>query len=436
MMAATIAATMAATTGVTFARGALAWLLTYGVHGAIAAVATELVTRLARPSPADAHRLWRMALVLPLSTACLFVLFGGHPLAGTLLPTWPVVLHLENSAALSASLTPSTGGRATLVVALIAALGVVVGGARFLIELGRLRRGLANDRTPADPRLRSALARLSRRFALADVQLSESASVGIPLAVGARAICFPAGSIARMGDSEVDAVLAHELAHIERGDPRWFLCAGLVEAALWMQPANRFVAARLRRTAEIACDERAVAITGDPLGLARALSWFAHAAFGARARRVAQVPLPGAAQASKALVDRVRRLATSGPTPVPSRTSAARFAGEAALLTLMAITSATLGVTLRAMPPVSATPAPIEAPPADALDIAAVSRRVADLDARAVRLEAALAPTQVVASGASTNPAPPHILELEQDLRHTREERAWLERIVTRGIRP
>ena len=102
----------------------------------------------------------------------------------------------------------------------------------------------------------------------------------------------------------------------------------------------------------------------------------------------------------------------------------------------MAIASARLGVTLGATSPFPASPPTIRSPPADALDVAAVSRRVAYLDSREVRLEAAIGETQVFSSGTSRSPASPHMLELEQDLRHTREERAWLERIVSHASKP
>jgi len=415
------------------AREGLAWLLNYAVHAAVAALGAELLVRITRPSPADAHRLWRLALVAPLLTSSLFALFGSGGLAGTLVPASPLVLRVEDSAAAAASLASSTDGRATRVAAVAVALSVLAGAARFAIRIGRLRRRLAGDRTPADRRLRAALVRLSPRFALGEVQLTESAHLACPTALGARVIGFPAGAAALIGDAEVDAVLAHELAHLERGDPRWFFWAGLVQAALWIQPVNHLVVARLRRSAEIACDERAVAVTGDPQGLARALSWFAHAVLGPRAWRGAEASLPGAVPASNVVVERVRRLATSTPFSVSAPTIRSPLGAAAALLSLMAVAGSSVGVTFGPRYP---SPARVANPPViDALDLATASRRVVELESQEIRLQAEIGAAQPLASEPPTDGAAARLLTLEQDLRHVRAERAWLEQSLLRHPR-
>ncbi|MFL5307278.1 MAG: M56 family metallopeptidase [Polyangia bacterium] len=414
--------------------GALGCLVTYGVHAAIAAVVAEVVVRLARPSPADEHRLWKMALALPLVTACVAVLFGGSALGRTLLPAWATLTRIPGSRPVATAsapfLSPLLGPRAVLLAALAATVGVVGGAARFAVGFARLRRRLRDRHTSVDPRLASALARISARFAVGDVELTESAHLATPAALGARTVCFPAGSTASLTDVEVEAVLAHELAHLERRDPAWFFFAGLVEGALWMQPFNRRVVARLRRSAELACDERAVAATGDALGLARGLSLFAHAAQAVPAWADAHPAFGGAAAGTHALVDRVRRLADPEPAAHPA---ARRFQAAAAILVLVVIGSAKLSVTFAA-PARAATTGPVSGP--EALGLAAASRRAAFLASEEFRLQAELTAAQVVAERASTGAGPSHLLELEQDLRHVRQERAWLERTVNTAGRP
>jgi beta-lactamase regulating signal transducer with metallopeptidase domain len=318
-------------------------------------------------------------------------------------------------------------------LALAATVGVVVGAARFAVGFARLRRRLHDRRPSADPRLRASLARVSARFALGPVELTESAHLATPIAVGGRAICFPAGSTAALADEEVDAVLAHELAHLERRDPAWFFFAGLVQGTLWLQPLNHRVVARLRRSAEIACDERAVAATGDALGLARGLSSFAHAALGAPAWADAQPSFGGAGPGSHALVDRVRRLATAAPAPLPSRAGARRFHAAAAVLALVIIGSAKVSVTFAAPPAAVATGV---VTPSGAVGLTAASRRVAVLAVEEARLQSEMSAARAVAERASTAAGPSHLLELEQDLRHVRAERAWLERSASNPGRP
>jgi beta-lactamase regulating signal transducer with metallopeptidase domain len=423
--------------GAPAAGACLAWLVTYGVHGAIATVVAEVLVRLAHPSPADEHRLWRIALVLPLATAWLFVPFGSRPLAARLAPTLPVILRLPSTSMVTSSFAPSDSGQAVLAGAFIAALGALAGMACFAYRVVRLRRQLADRRTPTDPRLRSSLARLCPRFRLAgDVQLTESAQLTSPTAVGTRAICFPSVSIASLGDDELDAVLAHELAHLERRDPSWFFLAGFVQAALWMQPFNHLVAARFRRSAEIACDDRAVIVTDHPLCLARALGRLAHAAWAGHTSMPAQASLAGSARTSNALVDRVRRLAT-GRRGAPSVGGCvSRFGTAGALLVLAVIASSNLGVTFAGWSGSPAAASGGEASPAATRQVAAASARAAHLDAQASRLQREISAANDLASGVSTIDADAHLQQLEQDLRHTREERAWLERSVSHPIAP
>jgi hypothetical protein len=67
-------------------------------------------------------------------------------------------------------------------------------------------------------------------------------------------------------------VVAHELAHLRRGDMR------LAWLALWLRdtfcylPISRQLYQQLRHDQELACDDLAVAVTGRPLALASALA--------------------------------------------------------------------------------------------------------------------------------------------------------------------
>ena len=409
-------------------RTGLGWLLTYGIHAAIAAVVAELLVRLTHPSAPDEHRLWKMAMVLPLATACIGVASGRPGFGRTVVAAWPAIVRIHEAT----PVVPAWAGGAVRAAALAAFVGAIAGAARFAVGVARLRRKV-NDRRPSvDSRLRAALARVSTRFALGRVELIESPQVASPTAVGARVVCVPSGSTASFADDELDAILAHELAHLERRDPAWFFFAGLVEATLWMQPFNRRVVARLRRSAEIACDERAVAATGDALGLARGLSRFAHAALGAPGWRDAHPSLGGATRAPHALVERVRRLA--GPAP-SARLSRAGRVGIIAALVAISIASANVRVTFAgASRPASPRANGRTAAPG-ALDVAAASRRAVYLTNEETRLQTELNAAQAVA-GDGPGATPARLLELEQDLRHAREERAWLERSVSKTVTP
>jgi hypothetical protein len=109
------------------------------------------------------------------------------------------------------------------------------------------------------------------------VRLSTSAAIAVPFAIGINRpeICCPE----RVGDLAVEhqrGLFAHELAHLVRRDPAWQLLYRLGEAILFLQPLNRLVRRRLEEIAEHLTDERAIACTGDRLGLARTLVVVAH----------------------------------------------------------------------------------------------------------------------------------------------------------------
>jgi hypothetical protein len=86
-----------------------------------------------------------------------------------------------------------------------------------------------------------------------------------------QAVLLPGGWLSRASEREVDAVLAHEVAHARRRDPWLNLAQRLVEAALFFHPAVHWLSKKLRIERELSADALAVQATGDPLGLALAL---------------------------------------------------------------------------------------------------------------------------------------------------------------------
>jgi hypothetical protein len=148
-----------------------------------------------------------------------------------------------------------------------------------LLVLGRsivdLRRLLKTRRfRPAGRLLEGLSAAMGMRRS---VRLSTTAAIAVPFATGFRKpeICCPE----RVGDLAFDhqkSLFAHELAHLARRDPAWQLLYRVGEALFFLQPLNRIVRRRLEEIAEHLTDERAVACTGDRLGLARCLVVVAH----------------------------------------------------------------------------------------------------------------------------------------------------------------
>ncbi|HEX7553117.1 MAG TPA: M56 family metallopeptidase [Geothrix sp.] len=155
------------------------------------------------------------------------------------------------------------------------ALGVLLLSARFLgswVRVQRLRRRSAEP-VPAEWHL--VVSRLCRELKLSrTVRLLQSAAVEVPTALGwlRPLILLPACALTGLAPLQLEAILAHELAHIRRGDFLVNLLQSLVEVLLFYHPAVWWLSSRIRAERELCCDDVAAELCGDPLLLARALA--------------------------------------------------------------------------------------------------------------------------------------------------------------------
>src|SRR5580692_6312419 len=85
-------------------------------------------------------------------------------------------------------------------------------------------------------------------------------------------ILLPAATLAGLEPEQLQAVLAHEIAHIRRHDYLVNLAQTVVETLLFYHPAVWWVSARIRHERELCCDDAAVAMCGDAVFYARALT--------------------------------------------------------------------------------------------------------------------------------------------------------------------
>ena len=86
------------------------------------------------------------------------------------------------------------------------------------------------------------------------------------------AIWLPLGLLTRTPAAQLEALLAHELAHIARKDWLWNGIQCVVECLLFFHPAVWWLGRRIRQEREHACDDLAVAACGDAIALAEALA--------------------------------------------------------------------------------------------------------------------------------------------------------------------
>jgi beta-lactamase regulating signal transducer with metallopeptidase domain len=85
-------------------------------------------------------------------------------------------------------------------------------------------------------------------------------------------VLLPVALVLRMPVDQLDALLAHELAHIRRNDYLVNLLQSVVEALLFYHPAVWWLSREIRRERECIADRLAADVTGSPRTLAIALS--------------------------------------------------------------------------------------------------------------------------------------------------------------------
>jgi beta-lactamase regulating signal transducer with metallopeptidase domain len=85
-------------------------------------------------------------------------------------------------------------------------------------------------------------------------------------------ILAPVGVLCGLAPEQVEALLAHELAHVRRHDYLVNVLQGIAESLLFYHPAVWWISNQIRAEREHCCDDLAVAASGDVLVYARALA--------------------------------------------------------------------------------------------------------------------------------------------------------------------
>jgi beta-lactamase regulating signal transducer with metallopeptidase domain len=152
-------------------------------------------------------------------------------------------------------------------------LGVIVFSVRRLgawAALGMMTRALP----PAPREITAVLHSLSERMGLNNVpRLRVASSLASPAAAGIlRPVIFlPAAVLTGAAPELLEAVLAHELAHIRRDDYLVNLLQCAAETLFFYHPAVWWLSRQMRIEREHACDDLAINVSGDPVLYARAL---------------------------------------------------------------------------------------------------------------------------------------------------------------------
>jgi beta-lactamase regulating signal transducer with metallopeptidase domain len=296
-------------------------------------------------------------------------------------------------------------------------LGVATLSLRLLTGWLWVQRLRTHGVAPASDACRRMATRLSRRLHISRaVTLLESSLVDVPTVIGFMkpVVLLPASVLGGLSPHQVEAILAHELAHIRRHDYLVNLLQTLVETVLFYHPAVWWLSRRIRIERENCCDDLAVSLCGDPVA-------YAHALADLEALRSGPAPDHHIVMAATggSLLQRVRRL-LGAPSSHTGR-GPAWLAGSVALLMIGGIalgadglhqdTSAPFRLLFQVppappVPPAPAAPATPSAPVAAPAPPAPVARPMGEFDAPAPP-----APAAPPAEPAMAPPAPPAPVE-------------------------
>lgn len=144
----------------------------------------------------------------------------------------------------------------------------------FLLFVGQWLVFLVDTRgiVSATDRQLQILRRLQRRLGVTqriDLRVSHRLSEPVAYGVLQWMIVLPDRLEERLTPDELDSLLAHEIAHLVRGDIMWMHVGRFLATALAWQPLNFLVRARWQAEAEFQCDDWAIRRSIDPVALAR-----------------------------------------------------------------------------------------------------------------------------------------------------------------------
>ncbi len=232
------------------------------------------------------------------------------------------------------------------------ACGVLLLAVRMLWGCAQVSR-LKRQGEPAEPAVVEMVERLAARIGVTRPvrTLISKLSDGPSVAGWIRpALLLPTATVLGLSVEQLEAVIAHELAHVRRYDYLINLIQMLVETVLFYHPAVWWVSRRIRTERELCCDDIAVCTCGDAVCYARALVTLEklriaveHAAFS-----------PALGAKGGPLMYRIERLlGTAQKEPAPSR-----LPGIVAIVLGLACFVPTIKPVKAQTPP----PAPVAAP--------------------------------------------------------------------------
>jgi beta-lactamase regulating signal transducer with metallopeptidase domain len=171
--------------------------------------------------------------------------------------------------------------------------------------------------------------RIKERGRRTRLLISDGVHSAAVLGVVAPRIAIAPALLEQLNEDDLDRVVAHEWAHVQRHDDLANLIQLLVRSIVGWHPAVWWIDRQLRLEREVACDDTAVLITGSPKGYAAALAKLASLL----PARVAALPVPGALSSS-GIGTRIVRILSPRAATSTGWTLTAATAATASLLAI------------------------------------------------------------------------------------------------------
>lgn len=153
--------------------------------------------------------------------------------------------------------------------------GILLLSLRFSGNLLYLERLRQRHTTPLPQYWQSKMQEMARVLMLSrPVRLLASGIVQTPMMIGhlKPVILIPASMLSGLTEEQLEAVIAHEMAHIYRKDYWINLLQSVVEIIFFFHPALWWISSVIRDEREKCCDDLAVSLCGNSLAYAGALA--------------------------------------------------------------------------------------------------------------------------------------------------------------------
>jgi len=153
-------------------------------------------------------------------------------------------------------------------------LGVALLSARWIVSWAWLQLRIRSSDASVAPQLRSSVAALRQQLHVSrDVLVRVADWLASPAVTGwiRPTLLIPTSALTGLAPDQLEALLAHELAHIRRYDYLANLIQTAIETLLFYHPAVWWISGRIRTERENCCDDIALSVCGDRLVYASAL---------------------------------------------------------------------------------------------------------------------------------------------------------------------